>query len=143
MESFGKTFNEFIGHTANEIFGDEFFNEVIKPHAELCLKGEEINYHAWFNFPESEPRYMDVYYHPYKEKSGEVTGFVVSAWNITERKQVEEALAEEHAQHNEAQRIAHLGHWVLDLVKNDLSGQMRYTAYSGKSPAQQIHMRPF
>jgi len=49
-KTFGKTFNEFVGHTVSEIFGDEFFNEVIKPHAELCLKGEEINYRtAVFN----------------------------------------------------------------------------------------------
>jgi len=40
--------------------------------------------------------------------------------DITGRKKAEEALAEKQAQHNEAQRIAHLGHWTLDLVKDEL-----------------------
>ncbi len=40
--------------------------------------------------------------------------------DVTEDKLAGEALLEAQARHNEAQRIAHLGHWELDLVKNDM-----------------------
>ncbi|NOR72529.1 MAG: diguanylate cyclase [Mariprofundaceae bacterium] len=34
--------------------------------------------------------------------------------------QAEKTLAEKQTQHDEAQRIAHLGHWTLDLLNNEL-----------------------
>jgi PAS domain S-box-containing protein len=65
LETFKKTRGEVIGRTAPEVFGKEFFETVIKPKAERCLAGEEVNYQAWFDFPASEPRYMDINYYPY------------------------------------------------------------------------------
>jgi len=41
--------------------------------------------------------------------------------DITERKQVEEALQQNEARLNAAQRIAHIGSWDLDLVENVLA----------------------
>jgi len=46
--------------------------------------------------------------------------FIAIVLDITKRRQAEEALAEQQAQYDEAQRIAHLGHWTLDLLNNDL-----------------------
>ncbi|GAV20417.1 blue-light-activated protein [Mariprofundus micogutta] len=40
--------------------------------------------------------------------------------DITERKLIEEALTKRQGEHEEAQKIAHLGHWDLDLVDNEL-----------------------
>lgn len=40
---------------------------------------------------------------------------------ITERKMIEAALKKTKARHEEAQRIAHLGHWAIDLLNNELS----------------------
>ncbi len=40
--------------------------------------------------------------------------------DLTEKKQAEEALHKQHAQLNEAQRIARLGYWELDLKNNRL-----------------------
>ncbi|MDQ6992405.1 MAG: PAS domain S-box protein [Mariprofundus sp.] len=40
--------------------------------------------------------------------------------DISDRKQAEAVLQEAHALHNQAQRIAHLGHWSLDLVHDRL-----------------------
>ncbi|MHC4424724.1 MAG: sensor histidine kinase [Planctomycetota bacterium] len=95
LKIFKKTRDEVIGHTAAEVFGKEFFETVIKPNAERCLAGEEVNYQAWFDFPASESRYMDVKYYPYVDANNEVLGFVVNGRNITERKQVGERLEQE------------------------------------------------
>ncbi len=42
-------------------------------------------------------------------------------FDITERKQAEEALKKSQAQLNEAQRIAHVGNWDLNIVSNALT----------------------
>ncbi|MHC4728609.1 MAG: sensor histidine kinase, partial [Planctomycetota bacterium] len=92
LKAFGKTPDEVIGHTVSEVFGKEFFETVIKPNAERCLAGEEVNYQAWFDFPAYKPRYMDINYYPYIDSNNEVLGFVVNGRNITGRKKAEEAL---------------------------------------------------
>jgi len=46
--------------------------------------------------------------------------FTVLLRDVTEAKQTEADLNKIQKMHNEAQRIAHLGHWALDLVKNEL-----------------------
>ncbi|GAI99619.1 unnamed protein product, partial [marine sediment metagenome] len=40
LKAFGKIPDKVIGHTVSEVFGKEFFETVIKPHAERCLAGE-------------------------------------------------------------------------------------------------------
>ncbi len=40
---------------------------------------------------------------------------------MEERRQTEKALLESQSMHEEAQQLARLGHWTLDLVKNELS----------------------
>ncbi|MBI5352865.1 MAG: PAS domain S-box protein [Chloroflexi bacterium] len=56
----------------------------------------------------------------YKNAAGEIQGVFAAARDITERKQVEDALRQSESQLNEAQRIAHIGSWQLDIVNNVL-----------------------
>jgi len=81
-----------IGRTVAEVFGQEFFDAVIKPRAERCLAGEDIRYQDWFDFPGAGRRYMDVAYSRYVGSEKEVRGFVVTAHDITERKRTEEEI---------------------------------------------------
>jgi len=50
-EAFNLTPEQLVGNTVSNVFGEEFFNAVIKPNADRCLSGEEINYQDWFDFP--------------------------------------------------------------------------------------------
>ncbi len=92
MDAFNLTSEKLIGHTTSEVFGEEFFKTTIKPHAELCLQGEKVNYQDWFEFPVLGKMYMDVTYSPYLSVDNEVKGFVVNARNITESKRAEDEL---------------------------------------------------
>lgn len=92
LNAFSKTHDEIVGYSIAEIFGEDVFNSLIKPNAQRCLSGNVVNFQTWHHYPAHKARYMDIFYIPYKNKAGEVTGFVVSARDITERQAVEEAL---------------------------------------------------
>ncbi|MCP4688276.1 MAG: PAS domain-containing protein, partial [Desulfobacterales bacterium] len=92
LKAFGKTRDELVGRSVPEIFGEELFRTVIRPHAERCLAGEDIRYQDWFDFPTDGRKYMDVAYSPYLGSDDEIRGFVVTARDITERRRAEEAL---------------------------------------------------
>lgn len=55
---------------------------------------------------------------PAPNDQGEIGEIIVTFVDITRRKRVEEALRKREAELNEAQRIAHIGHWERDL-KNE------------------------
>ena len=92
LEAFKLTAEELIGNTVSEVFGEKFFEELIKPHAERCLAGQEVNYQAWFDFPAYRPRYMDINYYPYRGVDKKIKGYVVNGRNITDRKKIENEL---------------------------------------------------
>ena len=56
---------------------------------------------------------------PIREK-GRITGAVIAFRDIGARKAVEDALRESERSLKESQRLAHLGNWELDLVRNVL-----------------------
>lgn len=94
LQAFQKTRQEITGHPVAELLGDDIFERLVKEKLDRCLAGEAIHYQAWFDFPGTGRRYMDVSYNPFLEIDGEITGVVVSSRNITDLKQAEQALKE-------------------------------------------------
>lgn len=81
LEKFGKTEDLVIGRSVVEVFGQEMF-DTVRPYAERCMKGAEVNFQCWFDFPAGR-RFMDVTYRPYCDEQDEIQGFVVNAQDIT------------------------------------------------------------
>jgi PAS domain S-box-containing protein len=52
---------------------------------------------------------------PARDSEGHITGIAAMARDITQRKQAEEALRVSEAELKEAQRVAHLGSWSMDV----------------------------
>jgi len=93
LAAFGLAKDRVVGHTAVEVFGEEFFESTIRPHAERCLAGDEVQYENWFEFPVLGSRFMSVRYSQYIDQDGKKECFVVNARDITDRKKAEESLS--------------------------------------------------
>ena len=70
--------------------------------------------------PDGTHKVFDVIKVPIFEFDGSRKGLVVLGRDITKRKQAEEFLKKTAERLNEAQRIAHIGNWELDLTNNVL-----------------------
>ncbi len=91
-EAFKLTPKQFIGKNTIDIFGEEYFNIYIKPIADRCLCGEEINIQNWFNYPTYGPRYTSRTYYPYYSNDNNIMGYVVNVRNITEQKKAQDEI---------------------------------------------------
>lgn len=89
LKAFGKQHEEIIGHTLADLYGKEFFLSHQKKPFDKALAGQETGYETWFDLPSTGRRYMVIDYTPYYEDNI-VTGVIVSAHDITERKKNEE-----------------------------------------------------
>ncbi|MCP5004414.1 MAG: PAS domain-containing protein, partial [Planctomycetes bacterium] len=96
-EAFRKTPEEIIGRKVPEVFGEEFFYDVIRPNIGHALTGEEVHYEGWFEFPAYPKRFMEIAYYPHFDEINTITGLVVNGRNITERKNAENELKEAHS----------------------------------------------
>ena len=94
-EAFKKKPNDIIDQYVTDIFGQEIFDTILKPHYDRCFAGEEVAFQNWFEFPGWGRRYMDVRYYPLREADGRVGAVVTNVHDITESKRADQAIAEQ------------------------------------------------
>jgi PAS domain S-box-containing protein len=89
----GLTRQQVAGRTVVEVMGAKAFQSLIKPNLDRALAGESILYEAWFDFAATGRRRMLVNYTPYRERlgSGTIDGVLVSARDVTELREAEDA----------------------------------------------------
>ncbi|WP_281750797.1 diguanylate cyclase [Thermodesulfomicrobium sp. WS] len=106
---------EIEGHSVAEVMGEESFTRWVRPHLERCFAGETIQYEAWFPMAGMGKRCMAVTYYPCIETDGRVSGAVVSARDVTDRRLLEDQLRRTAALLAETQALAHVGSLERDL----------------------------
>jgi PAS domain S-box-containing protein len=89
-----KLLHEIIGLSVADLLGQEVFEQTIQPMLDRCFNGEEVHYEAWFTFADNQRRFMDVSYLPLTQGARNIQEIVVIGKDLTERKQMEEALQE-------------------------------------------------
>jgi len=89
-EAHVKTRSQVIGQTVSDIWGEETFATIIKPHLDDCFSGSAVHYESWFEFGGLGRRYYAVNYYPYVNLNGVVTHCVVVSHDMTDRKTVED-----------------------------------------------------
>ena len=110
----GKQRGEVLGKTIKEIWGEDIFDEKIKPALQQSFAGSEIEYESWFPFPELGKRCFEVRQYPYKNEKGKVTHVAVVSRDITERKEAQSKLMF-IAYHDELTGLKNLKRLTLDL----------------------------
>lgn len=80
------------GSTAAVIWGEDVFNEIVKPRIDRALKGELVEYQSTLNFPQRGLRHVDMAYIPARDTDGDVIGVVVRVHDIDNLKQMGETL---------------------------------------------------
>jgi diguanylate cyclase (GGDEF)-like protein/PAS domain S-box-containing protein len=84
---------DIVGKSMYDIHGEEVFETRLKEALDRCLAGEEAHYQAWFDFPASGRRFMDVAFYPYHDRMGKDSGVVVSWRDLTETHTLSEKLS--------------------------------------------------
>ncbi len=88
---------------------------------EAWAGGEPYSFEQQVPGRDGQLHILDVIKVPVYEEDGSRKGLLVVTRDITERKRTEEALKESKERLAEAQRIAHLGSWHLDLRTNKVT----------------------
>ncbi len=118
------------GHEPDFYLGKNHF--ALYPNAEneeifrrVVATGEShFAYAKPFEYPDRPERgvtYWDWSLHPVKNSEGQVLGLVFLLLDVTERTRAIEAVRANEARLAEAQRMAQLGNWELDLANNKLA----------------------
>ncbi|KKL48502.1 hypothetical protein LCGC14_2324870, partial [marine sediment metagenome] len=112
----GLMVEDVIGTSAYDFIDDE--NKVImKECVEGVLEsGVQGKYVICRTSTDGQARYYESRVGPVKDPSGEVIGVTINASDITERKRAEEKIQKSESQLREAQKIAGLGFWDLNLI---------------------------
>ena len=113
--------DQIVGKPVSEVMGQAVFDEVIKPRIDQCLDGETVTYSEWFDFSAQGRRHVEVTYSPCWNRKQEVTGTVVIAHDITERKKAEETLARSEELLKRTQSLTKVGGWEWDLQTQTMS----------------------
>lgn len=81
--------DQIINHPVRSVIGDELFETKSKPNLDRAFNGEELRYESWYPLPNNEKIYLHVHYLPSIDENGKIIGAIVSATDLTERKNLE------------------------------------------------------
>jgi|GEM_PF-1053627 len=109
-----------IGHNLLDYMTVEEDRQKAKRNLDRALAGEQLMEEAYSGEELKARLYFQVSHSPIWTEEGEIIGVAVLSQDITERKQKEEALKKSETMLNEAQSIAHIGSWELNIVDNVL-----------------------
>jgi PAS domain S-box-containing protein len=105
---------QLVGRLVSEALNPGVFENVVKEKLNQCFEGHVVKYEMKYNYPELGERDLFISYFPIEGPAG-VDRVACVLKDITESKRAEEALRESQRRLEEAQRIAHVGHWERDL----------------------------
>jgi PAS domain S-box-containing protein len=111
LKSWGKSIEEVIGKTANEIFEVDAHTEFM-PIVEKIFKTSKP--HHWESYFASTDQYLYMESIPFGDR------FISTGKDITEQKKSEQALLNSKRLLKEMGRMANVGGWEVDLVHNEI-----------------------
>ncbi len=83
---------EIIGKTGSIIWGEDNFEEKIKPAIKECLTGQPVFMEYEGTLRGDKFKILELNYYPHRKSSGLIDGVIATAKDITEQKRAEQAL---------------------------------------------------
>jgi PAS domain S-box-containing protein len=105
---------EIIGKQVKDIIGTKEFRETIKEKADRCLKGESFSFGTWLDSPGLGRRYVQLHYYPYRTGRGEIAGRIAIGYDMTEHKQIEQALRDKEERFRRIIENTSAGYFFID-----------------------------
>jgi PAS domain S-box-containing protein len=119
IEFFGQSPEEMRGIHIRDLLGPELY-EKNRVYIEGALAGEKQLFDREIVTPSGEIRYTQASYIP-DVVDGVAQGFFVLVTDITERRRIEEEVQRSRSQLADAERVARLGSWELDIPANRIT----------------------
>lgn len=94
---FGVSQDRIVGRTMTQVLGAAAF-ERLRPHFEKARSGERVEFEVEAPYRDGGTRWIHAHYIPHRERSGQVAGVFVLVIDLTERKRLENSLAQAHAE---------------------------------------------
>jgi len=118
----GWTIDEIRGRTpASFLHGPATDRATVQRINDAIARGKGIEYAELLNYrKDGTPYWVSVNIQPIRDGEGRITHFVAIEHDITERKRAEKRLRSSERRLAEAQRLAQIGNWELDLRSNVL-----------------------
>ncbi|MFH2043840.1 MAG: PAS domain-containing protein [Pseudomonadota bacterium] len=107
-----------IGKKLTEIFVSPMAEDLVKKNLNIIETGQPADYEIPIEFF-GKKRWYWSHAQPIKDKDGNFSILMVISYDITERKKSEEKLRRREHLLNQAQKLAHLGSYELDIKIND------------------------
>ncbi|WP_448571570.1 PAS domain-containing protein [Trichothermofontia sp.] len=129
-----KTYEEIIGHSVSDLFGEEVFQTLLKPRLDQALLGHIAYLQEWIHYADGHDRFVRASFSPYVELDNTVTGVVIVVHDITDLKRAETALAMAEQQQRLILRLNHVGTWDWDIVHDQLTWNEELFVLLGLDP---------
>ncbi|WP_417914602.1 PAS domain S-box protein [Candidatus Electronema sp. JM] len=120
VKAFRKPRQKIIGSSVEELHGENYARQAMQEKLERCLAGEEVHYQGWFNFPPAGQRHLNVSWYPFASDSGEISGIVMVAHDVTALKLQEELLRESEHRYRQTFET----NTAVKLIINPENGQI-------------------
>ena len=113
----GKPIEEIIGKDDTQLFPHHIARNLMEEDQKIIDSGNEVTFYE--KIPkDGNIRFFHTLKVPYRSHTGNIIGVIGVARDVTERKREVEELEKTRKNLADAQRIAHLGSWESDIVKN-------------------------
>ena len=117
--------------------------KVVLPKHKILLSGDNlVNYEHQLKRKDGEIISVLNNSKPLTDELGNVIGMQSTLLNVTDRKRAQEQLRNSEARLTEAQHIANIGHWELDLITDHLTLSDEVYRILGVDPQRGQFMKP-